>query len=163
MIRLTVLPVLALVACQPEYEITPLTTETPEAADIGQWLQMGTAPDGKPAAGEGLWLLSGGVLFQQGSLGQRGTLLPKLAKQASAALHPSDAKSLGVADGDALELAGPAGAIVLPAVIDDSVPAGSVFVPYAHAEVELNRLGAPSGAGLRVRASRVMASETVGA
>jgi len=38
-----------------------------------------------------------------------------------------------------------------------------VFVPYAYAEVELNRLGVPSGAGLRVRASRVAAPESVGA
>ena len=40
----------------------------------------------------------------------------------------------------------------LGARVDDSVPPGSVFVPYAYAEVELNRLGAPAGGGLRVKA-----------
>jgi hypothetical protein len=34
------------------------------------------------------------------------------------------------------------------------VPEGAVFVPLGHADVELNRLGAPAGAGLRVRASK---------
>src|SRR5207244_1957073 len=49
----------------------------------------GTAPDGAHAlGGDGLWLLSGGTLFLQGSLSHRGTLLPKLAGHARAALHP---------------------------------------------------------------------------
>ncbi|MEK7824048.1 MAG: NADH-quinone oxidoreductase subunit NuoG [Candidatus Eisenbacteria bacterium] len=123
----------------------------------------GATPGGSAAAGEGLWLLSGGTLFLQGSLSHRGALLPKLARRARAALHPDEAKRLGVTEGDTIDLRGPGGTVRLPATLDESVPAGSVFVPYAHAEVELNRLGAPSGAGLRVRASRVMASETVSA
>jgi hypothetical protein len=41
--------VVAMVGCKPEYTITPLTSDTPpEDADYGQWLQMGTAPDGAP-------------------------------------------------------------------------------------------------------------------
>jgi hypothetical protein len=36
-------------------------------------------------------------------------------------------------------------------------------VPYAFAEVQLNRLGAPSGAGLRARARKVAAAQTIGA
>jgi formate dehydrogenase major subunit len=87
-------------------------------------------------------------------------LLAKLAKGASATFHPDEAKRLGISAGDAVELRGPGGAVRLPAALDETVPAGSVFVPYAHAEIELNRLGAPSGQGLRVRASR-MAAETV--
>jgi predicted molibdopterin-dependent oxidoreductase YjgC len=107
-----------------------------------------------PPAGEGLWLLSGGTLFLQGSLSHRGTTLPKLAKRARAALHPAEGRRLGVAEGDAVELAGPAGTVRLPAVLDDAVPEGAVFVPCGYADVDLNRLGAPAGAGLRVRASR---------
>jgi predicted molibdopterin-dependent oxidoreductase YjgC len=115
------------------------------------------------SAAEGLWLLSGGTLFLQGSLSHRGSLLPKLAKRARAALHPDEAKRLGVGEDDTIELRGPGGTVRLPAVRDESVPVGSVFVPYAHAAVELNRLGAPSGTGLRVRVSRVRATETVSA
>jgi len=114
------------------------------------------------ADGDGLWLLSGGTLFLQGSVSHRGALLPRLAKRARAAIHPEQAKRLGVAEGDAIELQGPGGAVRLPAALDEAVPEGSVFVPYAYAEVELNRLGAPAGAGLRVRATRA-AAETVGA
>jgi hypothetical protein len=39
--------------------------------------------------------------------------------------------------------------------VDDGVPRGAAFVPYAYREVELNRLGPPRGAGLRARARKV--------
>ena len=123
------------------------------------------APAGKdqaPANGDGLWLLSGGTLFLQGSLSYRGALLPKLAKHARAYLHPDEAKRLGVADGAMIDLASSAGSVRLATEVDESVPAGSVFVPYAYDGVELNRLGMPPGAGLRVRAARVPAGEAVG-
>ncbi len=110
--------------------------------------------DGAAAAGEGLWLLSGGTLFAQGSLTWRGTTLPGLANGARAWLNPGEAQRLGVGEGDASELAGPAGRRTLTAAIDDTVPPGAVFVPYAIRGTELNRLGAPAGAGLRVRVSK---------
>jgi NADH-quinone oxidoreductase chain G len=110
--------------------------------------------DAAAAGGEGLWLLSGGTLFQQGGLGRRIPLLVKLAGPAVARLHPAELARLGAVVGDALELTGPGGSLTLPAAADDDVPAGAVFVPQAHAEAELNRLGCPAGAGLRVRARR---------
>ena len=121
------------------------------------------APESASASGEGLWLLSGGTLFLQGSLAHRGTLLPRLAKQAVAFLHPTQAMRLGLEAGDRVRLEGPAGTIVLPVQLDDAVPADSVFVPYAYAEVEINRLGAPAGAGLRVSARKAAVAERVGA
>jgi predicted molibdopterin-dependent oxidoreductase YjgC len=125
----------------------------------------GVAADGHGPAGaaDGLWLLSGGVLFLQGSLSYRGQLLPKLAKHARAFLHPDEAKRLGVADEQMIELEGPAGKLRLPVALDPAVPAGSVFVPYAYREVELNRLGVPTGAGMRVRARRAAEPSPVGA
>ncbi|HYM81634.1 MAG TPA: NADH-quinone oxidoreductase subunit NuoG [Candidatus Limnocylindria bacterium] len=123
---------------------------------------LAASRDGAPPAGEGLWLLGGGVLFLQGSLSSHGDLLPKLAKRARAFLNPGEAARLGVAEGEPIELAGPSGSLRLPVGIDDGVPAGAVFVPYAYPEVELNRLGAPAGAGLRV-AARKAAVETIGA
>ena len=126
---------------------------TPAAASLA------AARDGRPAAGSanGLWLLSGGTLFLAGSLSYRGELLPRLAKAPRAFLNPGDAKRIGVASGDPLELAGPGGRVQIPAAIDDTVPAGSVFVPHAFDGVSLNRLGAPHGAGLRVDARRAPA------
>ena len=62
---------------------------------------------------------------------------------------------LGAAAGDTLELAGPGGRLALPAAADGDVPAGAVFVPHAHRGAELNRLGVPAGAGLRVTVRRV--------
>jgi predicted molibdopterin-dependent oxidoreductase YjgC len=106
-------------------------------------------------AGDGFWLLGGGTLFLQGSLSHRTTLLPRLAKQSRAFLNPGDASRLQIADGEAVELSGPGGRLSLGAALDDSVPPGAVFVPYSYPGVELNRLGAPHGAGLRVGVARV--------
>jgi formate dehydrogenase major subunit len=119
------------------------------------------APDAPPPSGDGFWLLSGGTLFLQGSLTARGRTLPGLAGPARAGLNPGDAQRLGVAPGDAVDLAGPSGSVRLPAALDDTVPPGAVFVPYAYREVELNRLGAATGAGLRVRVSRAGAPARV--
>jgi NADH-quinone oxidoreductase chain G len=115
-----------------------------------------------PASGEGLWLLSGGTLFLQGGLSYRGEQLPNLAGALKARLHPEQAKQLGIDDGEAFELAGPTGTLTLPAAFDDSVPVGSVFVPYAFRGANLNRLGAHAGSGVRVRARKTSAA-TVGA
>jgi NADH-quinone oxidoreductase chain G len=121
------------------------------------------AASGEPAApatpGDGFWLLSGGTLFLQGSLSHRTKLLPELAKQPHAAFNPGDASRLSIAAGDAVELSGPSGRLAIAAAIDDSVPPGAVFVPYAYPGVELNRLGAPRGAGLRVGVTRAHAPQ----
>ncbi len=138
----------------------------PQWSSSSPLIAAGLAParDGRPAAGapDGLWLLSGGTLFLTGSLSYRGTLLPKLAKRARAAIHPAEARRLGLSEGDRIELAGPAGGIELPVALDDAVPAGSVFVPHAFDEVELNRLGAAAGAGLRLGAGGARAATKAG-
>ena len=87
------------------------------------------------------------VLFQQGSLGHRIELLTRLAGAATARLHPDELQRLGLAAGDTVQLEGPGGSLTLPAAVDESVPPGAVFVPYAHRDVELNRLGSSSGRG----------------
>ncbi len=119
--------------------------EAPAAATVAE------AKDGVPARGDGLWLLSGGILFLQGSLSHRTTLLPKLAKTRAARLAPAELARLGIAEGARIVLSGPDGELQLPAHADTSVPEGSVFVPYAQEGVDLNRLGSPAGAGLRVK------------
>lgn len=116
---------------------------------------------GAPPAGEGLALLSGGTLFADGSLSARSSTLSRLAGAPRARFAPVEASRLGLAAGDRVELTGPAAGITLGVEIDDTVPAGSVFVPAAGAE--LNRLGAPSGAGLRVKARKADAAAPVGA
>jgi predicted molibdopterin-dependent oxidoreductase YjgC len=117
-------------------------------------LAVPAAAEAPPAEGE-LWVLSGAVLFQHGTLGQRSALLARLADGAHVHLHPAEAEALGVVAGDSLELSAAAGCIVLPVAVDDGVPRGAAFVPYAYREVELNRLGPPRGAGLRARARKV--------
>ncbi len=115
------------------------------------------------AAGDGLWLLAGGTLFAQGTLSARSATLSGLAKAPHAFVAPAEASRLGLAAGDRVSLDGPAGSLVLPLEIDDSVPPQAVFVPYALAGRGLGRLGAPQGAGLKVKVRKVAATETVGA
>ena len=143
--------------------LLPLGPQWSFAAGAAAKAALAPALDGKAPAGEGLWLLSGGTLFLQGSLSYRGALLPNLAKRARAFLNGAEAKRLGIADGAEVELRGAQGALRLPAAIDDAVPEGSVFVPYAHAEVDLNTLGAPSGAGLKVAVRAAGVPQTTGA
>ncbi len=121
------------------------------------------AADERPAAGEGLWLLAGGTLFQQGSLGHRIELLTRLAGAATARFHPDEARRLGLVAGESVRIEGPGGGLTLPAALDEDVPPGAVFVPYAHRDVELNRLGGPAGAGLRVTARKAGAAPRTGA
>jgi NADH-quinone oxidoreductase chain G len=124
--------------------------------------RLQAVPAGSPAhAGDGLWLLAGGTLFADGSLSGRSATLARLAGGARARLAPAEAARLGAVAGERIELAGPLGAITFVLEIDDSVPAGAVFVPSAGAE--LNRLGAPNGTGLRVSARKATAVATVGA
>jgi formate dehydrogenase major subunit len=112
-------------------------------------------------ASQNFALLSGGTLFADGSLSARSSTLARLAGAPRARLSGAEASRLGVAAGEMLELAGPQGSLTFAVEMDDSVPAGAVFVPYAGAE--LNRLGAPDGAGLRVKLRKVSATATVGA
>ncbi|TMQ63663.1 MAG: NADH-quinone oxidoreductase subunit NuoG [Candidatus Eisenbacteria bacterium] len=130
--------------------------------DRGQPRLAPVTPEAAPA-GEGLAVLGGGILFLQGSLSHRTALLPKLAKAPRAVLHPEEAKRLAVADGERIELEGPGGTIRVAVSLDARVPEGSVFVPYAHAEIELNRLGKPSAPGLKCQARRVSSPERIGA
>ncbi|WP_329315181.1 molybdopterin-dependent oxidoreductase [Streptomyces sp. NBC_01262] len=45
-------------------------------------------------------------------------------------LHPDDARALGIADGDSVEVASRRGRAVLPAVVTDRVLVGCVFAPF---------------------------------
>ena len=117
------------------------------------------APAAPQDANVALALLSGGTLFADGSLSGRSDTLSRLAGAVRARLAPAEASRLGAAAGDRVELAGPAGSLTFELEIDDAMPAGAVFVPYAGAE--LNRLGAPSGTGLRVQLRKLSAAATV--
>jgi predicted molibdopterin-dependent oxidoreductase YjgC len=120
------------------------------------------APSAAAPAGDGLTVIAGGTLFLQGGLSRRSATLLKLAGTARAFLHPDEAQRLALRAGERLLLSGAGGSLELPVAIDDAVPPGSVFVPYAQAQVQLNRLGAPASGAWRVRAGRAV-PQTVGA
>ena len=94
-----------------------------------------------------MWLLSG-TLFAVDGVGERCSSLANLAKHARVR-QPAEPRALGVGGATCSNWKG-RGRVALPVEIDDSVPPGAVFVPYAYAEAGVNRLGAPKGgAGLR--------------
>jgi len=153
----------------PGYERTSWATLLPLGP---QWsfgpraLMPAVAPsrDGVPPAGpaDGLWLLAGGTLFLQGSLSHHTAILPRLAGATRARFHSSDAQKLHLAEGDRVTLTGSSGrSLEIEAAIDDSVPAGSVFVPDSQLGVDLNVLGAAAGSGRRVGAKLVTSSQPV--
>ncbi|MFD0838168.1 bifunctional nitrate reductase/sulfite reductase flavoprotein subunit alpha [Williamsia serinedens] len=60
--------------------------------------------------------------------------LQKLNPAPFVELHPEDARTLSVVDGDTVEIASRRGRSVLPAVVTDRVLPGSVFVPFHFAD-----------------------------
>ncbi|HTM57451.1 MAG TPA: NADH-quinone oxidoreductase subunit NuoG [Candidatus Udaeobacter sp.] len=133
----------------PDGHLWSTATPVTAALDGAPW-----AAPMAPAHADGLALLSGGTLFLQGTLSHRSETLTRLAKESRAWLHPDEAQRLGIGAGERIEIATPAGSISIMAALDDAVPPGSVFVPYAQRGVHLNRLGAPGAAGLRVQVRR---------
>ena len=116
---------------------------------VGPYRRREITPRGIPTQ------LKGPRRFRRRSVTGRGGKLAELAKDARAWLGLAEASRLGVQAGDALELTGPGGVLTLPAGLDDSVPSGAVFVPYAYEAAAVNRLGMPKGAGLRVAVRKV--------
>jgi hypothetical protein len=113
----------------------------PDAGAGGALARPRTGARGR--AEGGLWLLSGGTLFLQGSLSHRTELLPRLAKPARAFLAAATRSARRSPKATAWSSRA-RGRIRLPVALDDSVAPGCVFVPYAFPGVELNRLGAPA-------------------
>jgi len=115
-----------------EGPILPKRTDMPAT---GGGASQASASDGALA------LLSGGTLFADGGLSARTSTLARLAGEPPRAALAAEAAKLGARAGDRVELRGPAGSLTFPLEIDDTVPAGAVFVPYAGAE-----LNPPGGA-----------------
>jgi NADH-quinone oxidoreductase subunit G len=90
-----------------------------------------------PSTSADMVLHSARTLYDDGVLMRHGLSLHRLAPGPAAHLHPDDARRLGVAAGDTVQVeAGPTTA-GLAVVIDDSLPHGVVYVPF-------NQPGGPS-------------------
>lgn len=108
------------------------------------WLRPYEAPPEVPEKDFPFWLCTGRVLehWHTGSMTRRIPLLHQAVPKAYAELHPDDAASLGVRDGDTIRLVSKRGSIDIEAAIDKrGRPArGHVFVPFFDEKLLINEL-----------------------
>ncbi len=87
-------------------------------------------------------LTTGRVLehWHTGSMTRRSQALSSIEPNAFVALHPTDAATLDVTDGDQLAVSSRRGTIELAARIDSGVEPGCVFIPFHFREAAANTL-----------------------
>ncbi|MQA99442.1 MAG: NADH-quinone oxidoreductase subunit NuoG [Actinobacteria bacterium] len=100
------------------------------------------APDAAPRAAEGgddFVLLSGRLIYDEGSMVSRSKALGNIASGGYAELNPGDAADLEVSAGDRVVLRGAGAEVTLPVRIGD-IAKGAVYVPYDQRDVKANTL-----------------------
>ncbi|HKX94793.1 MAG TPA: molybdopterin dinucleotide binding domain-containing protein, partial [Methylibium sp.] len=87
-------------------------------------------------------LTTGRVLehWHTGAMTRHASMLDAIAPEALASLHPADALSVGVRDGQAVLLATRHGAVQARASVRPDVQPGQVFLPFAFWEAAANKL-----------------------
>ena len=93
--------------------------------------QPAAAAATEPLADGELALFSYPLLVDEGRLSERADeLKAALGEEAFVEVHPEDARSLGLEDGDAVRVRTAAGEAELPLRVTAAVARGSAFVPY---------------------------------
>ncbi len=116
------------------------------------------APTGSPDAG--FTVVARPLLLDRGTLLTGADDLLATARPATAELGAADAERLGVVDGDEVELAGPAGSVVLPVRVRPGVVDGVVVLPTNSTDEPLAAIADRSGT-LRVTIVPVSVAEEV--
>jgi nitrate reductase NapA len=108
------------------------------------WFRPYEPPPEIPDAQYPFWLNTGRVVehWHTGSMTRRIPILHQAVPAAYVELHPSDARRLGIGNGDRVRLATRRGSLVLPAQIDGRArpPEGQVFVPFFDEFMLINEL-----------------------
>jgi formate dehydrogenase major subunit len=102
--------------------------------------------DERPDADWPMVLITGRQLehWHTGSMTRRSTVLDAVEPEATASMNRRELDRLGVAPGEPVSVSSRRGAIVLAARLDDGMPDGTVFVPFAYAEAAANQLTNPA-------------------
>jgi len=99
------------------------------------------AAPAEPLADGELALFTYPLLVDEGRLSERADeLKAALGEEAFVEVHPEDARSLGLEDGDAVRVRTAAGEAELPLRVTAGVARGSAFVPYNQPGLEANTL-----------------------
>jgi formate dehydrogenase major subunit len=87
-------------------------------------------------------LTTGRVLehWHTGAMTRHASMLDAIAPEALVSLHPADAQSLGVRDGESVRLATRHGEVQARARVTPDVQRGQVFLPFAFWEAAANKL-----------------------
>ena len=87
-------------------------------------------------------LLTGTTLHHSGTgtRSSRAWRLKKFSPQAFVEIGESDAKKLAVTDGEKVKIISPTGEVITTVKINDTLPAGTLFVPISFSETRVNEL-----------------------
>lgn len=102
---------------------------------------------------DGYALISDPLLFDAGTMVAESELLTSLMAEPVVVVHPQDAESIGILDGDRVAIEGPDGSPRLAARISLEVPVGAIHIPRNLPGLPLNRMtdGADGAARVRLR------------
>ncbi|MDY0268679.1 molybdopterin-dependent oxidoreductase [Trichloromonas sp.] len=99
------------------------------------------------AAGEGMHLLSGKLLFHFGTTSTYAEGNLEVADSGYVEMNTADAQKLGVKDGDAVKVTSTVASVTGKIKVGDKVPAGLLFAPYHFADLNIQQL-MPAGSNL---------------
>ena len=119
----------------------------PRAGGLAKFAPARPLPPDEPVDHEYPTVLTTGRQLEHwhtGSMTRRAQVLDALEPEAVACLSAGELHRLGVSPGEKLTIITRRGAITLTARVDDKIPNGMVFVPFAYAEAAANLLTNPA-------------------
>ncbi|HBK36066.1 MAG TPA: formate dehydrogenase subunit alpha, partial [Halomonas sp.] len=119
----------------------------PRAGGLAKFAPTPPLPPDEPVDDDYPTVLTTGRQLEHwhtGSMTRRAQVLDALEPEAVASLSPGELNRLGVVPGEKLTITTRRGTITLTARVDDKIPDGMVFVPFAYAEAAANLLTNPA-------------------
>ena len=140
--------------------LASLTDVVNEYAQLREWDGERVAAPSEPAssavASSGVVLATWKQMLDAGELQSGEPHLASTARKPVAVLSVATAVNAGFKGGGSmLTVSGAAGSMELPAVIDDSIPDGMVWVPENAVGASLSQIGVSAGSSVTIKASEV--------
>jgi formate dehydrogenase major subunit len=129
----------------PEQSDTPVLfgERFPTASGRGKFVPAAFAPPAELPDDDYPFVLNTGRLLEHwhtGTMTRRSKALDELAPEPFVEVHPRDLSRLGLTEGERVTVRSRRGAITLKAAASDTVPPGSVFIPFHFREAAANVL-----------------------
>jgi formate dehydrogenase major subunit len=129
----------------PDQSDTPVLfgERFPTASGRGKFVPAAFAPPAELPDDDYPFVLNTGRLLEHwhtGTMTRRSKALDELAPEPFVEVHPRDLSRLGLTEGERVTVRSRRGAITLKAAASDTVPPGSVFIPFHFREAAANVL-----------------------